>query len=332
MPADQMNDRKDRFVLLLLLLLLTGVVVLAGRSVSSSGLARAPVERATPPAEGDAVKAEEDALRALNQAFRDAYRRARQESLDRAGPVLIERGGTLVLLNEGRRQEVEYMPALYHQVKAVAHVPLALYVVLTHHTGGPLGDEMLAELRRLRDLVVKARDGLEALAHPADVLGKEHQVIADALAFLDGVVGRRQVSREELLEFTRAQGPALLALAAVAARSQLDALHAQVSAWRRQLGDEAWARLRVVVSGSAMPRPGHISVQYFAKLLGEAGEGRRLIYAEGLFEEPKALNLLGTHLLDGTVGDAFFADDRRMNRDLLSDAARDYLETLGVEK
>jgi hypothetical protein len=69
-------------------------------------------------------------------------------------------------------------------------------------------------------------------------------------------------------------------------------------------------------------------VQYFARLLGQSGEGRRIIYAESLFEEPRALDLLATHLVDSRIGVEFFNDPERMKRDLLSDAAQQYLPIL----
>ena len=68
--------------------------------------------------------------------------------------------------------------------------------------------------------------------------------------------------------------------------------------------------------------------QYFLRLLNEPREGRRVVYAESLWQEPQALDLLGTHLLDSGVGDAFFGDSMRMHRDLLGDAARQYLARL----
>ena len=37
---------------------------------------------------------------------------------------------------------------------------------------------------------------------------------------------------------------------------------------------------------------------------------------------------VGTHLLDGSVGEAFFGDSMRMHRDLLGDAATQYLPRL----
>ena len=50
--------------------------------------------------------------------------------------------------------------------------------------------------------------------------------------------------------------------------------------------------------------------------------------AESLWEEPQALDLLGTYLPDGRAGEAFFGDSMRMHRDLPGDAAKDYLPRL----
>ena len=76
-----------------------------------------------------------------------------------------------------------------------------------------------------------------------------------------------------------------------------------------------------------MPREDLVVTQYFLRLLHEPREGRRVVYAESLWEEPQALDLLGTHLLDGSVGEAFFGDYMRMHRDLLGDAASQYLRS-----
>jgi hypothetical protein len=57
--------------------------------------------------------------------------------------------------------------------------------------------------------------------------------------------------------------------------------------------------------------------------LGEArGEGRRVVYAESLWDEEKAVNLLGTLRLDGKLSVAMFGDPYRLYRDLLADSAR----------
>jgi hypothetical protein len=78
--------------------------------------------------------------------------------------------------------------------------------------------------------------------------------------------------------------------------------------------------------GSALPRRDNLAVQFFAKILGEPGEGKRIIYAEALYDEPKALRLLATSQVDSEMALAFFDDPLMLHRDLLADAATKYLK------
>jgi hypothetical protein len=284
-----------------------------------SDVPRAQTAAAAPPA---------DPLLTLNQSFRAAYQRGRAETLAHAGPVILVEGDDLVLLHDGRRSRASYIPAAFHTLKAVAHVPLALYALLEPFGDGTVSEERLADLRRYRQLVVAGQDTLAGRGFSAPVLERQERILAESLAFLDGVLDRRRAARDEVSGFARRLGPLLLANADEAARLQLDALHAQTMTWRRELTDDEWHRLHVIVMGSAMPRRGHIAVQYFARLLGERGEGDRIVYAEALWDEGKARDLLGTHLLDTAIGADFFGDDRRMHRDLLADAAGEYLKEL----
>ena len=86
----------------------------------------------------------------------------------------------------------------------------------------------------------------------------------------------------------------------------------------------------VVVMSVHMARDREIAMQYFTRLFGEPTEGHRLIFAEGLFDEPKALDLLGTHLLDGAASTAFFGYEMRLHRDLLSDGATKALKSMTI--
>jgi hypothetical protein len=122
--------------------------------------------------------------------------------------------------------------------------------------------------------------------------------------------------------------PLVMANAAAAARAALDSIDHQVGEWKKQLKPEEWYRVTVLVIGRQLPRKDNLAVQYFGQLLGERGDGKRIIYAEGLGDEPRALDLLATHLVDTQIAIDFFNDRERMNRDLLSDAARSYLPLL----
>jgi hypothetical protein len=92
---------------------------------------------------------------------------------------------------------------------------------------------------------------------------------------------------------------------------------------------EEWATLTVVVPGPSPARVENAAVQYFARLFGESnGEGRRVVYAESLYDEEKALNLLGTLRLDSKVASAVFGDPYRMYRDFVADGARTVIDDI----
>ena len=267
------------------------------------------------------------ALTALNNAFRAAYADAKNRVLASSGPTLIVNGDHFALLRAGRRVEANVGTPIYDPVKTIAHIPLAIYVILTPGDGA-VDDDCLKTLAGLRKLIPPAEASLDTLKLPAATLARQKQIAAASLAFLDDVAGKRKFARSVLLAFTRRMAPLVMENVTEAARAQLDAAHAQVLAWRRDLSPREWNQLHVLIIGPHMPREDLVVTQYFLRLLHEASEGRRVVYAESLWEEPKALDLLGTHLLDGSVGEAFFGDYMRMHRDLLGDAAGQYLPLL----
>ena len=267
------------------------------------------------------------ALTALNNAFRAAYADAKSRVLASRGPTLIVNGDHFVLLRDGRRVEANVGAPVYDPVKTIAHIPLAIYVTLTPGEGA-VGDDRLKTLAGLRQLIPPAEASLDTLKLSAATLSRQKQIVAASLAFLDDVAGKRKFARSSLLEFTRGIAPLVMENVTEAARAQLDATHAQVSAWRRGLSSQEWNQLHVLIIGPHMPREDLVVTQYFLRLLHEPREGRRVVYAESLWKEPQALDLLGTHLLDGSVGEAFFGDYMRMHRDLLGDAATQYLPRL----
>ena len=267
------------------------------------------------------------ALTALNNAFRAAYAKAKTRVLASSGPTLIVNGDRFSLLRGGRRVEANVGVPIYDPIKTIAHIPLAIYVILTPGDGA-IDDGRLKTLAGLRELIPPAEASLDTVKLSAATLARQKRIVAASLAFVDDVAGKRQFARSVLLQFTRAMAPLVMENVTEATRAQLDATHAQVSAWRRDLSPQEWDQLHVLVIGPHMPREDLAVTQYFLRLLHEPREGRRVVYAESLWEEPQALDLLATHLLDGGVGEAFFGDYMRMHRDLLGDAASEYLPRL----
>lgn len=266
-------------------------------------------------------------LTALNDAFRAAYASARERVLASAGPLLLVNGDIFTLVRDGHRESVNAGSPLYDPVKTIAHVPLAIYVTLTPGDG-EIDAKRMETLAGLRALIPPAEASLDSVKLPEATLARQKRIVGASLAFLDGVNSSRQFERRSLIAFTRSMAPLVMENVAEATHAQLDATHAQVTLLRRKMSGEEWNKLHVVVTGPHMPREDLVVMQYFLRLLHEPREGGRVIYAESLWQESQALDLLGTHLLDGSVGEAFFGDAMRMHRDLLGDAAKAYLRRI----
>jgi hypothetical protein len=93
-------------------------------------------------------------------------------------------------------------------------------------------DDRLKTLAGLRELSPLAEASLDTLKLSSATLARQKQIVAASLAFLNDVAGRRKFARSLLLAFTRGIAPLVMENVTEATRSQLDATHAQVSAWR----------------------------------------------------------------------------------------------------
>jgi hypothetical protein len=261
----------------------------------------------------------------LNAEFRAAYARARAEVLAHNGPVIVFDGEKLVLLDQGRRSEGTPVAAEYHRLKTMAHLPFAVYLELRDRTDAPLDEGTRERLRQLRERISAVERVFGRYEFAPSDRDRQQRLLEQSARFLDDASKGGIVTQAVLIEFCRRSAPDLEANIDAAAALELDHYRRQVEAWREQLSPAAWNSLRVVVEGSQMPRRRHRVVQLFAALLGEKGEGKRIVYAESIYEEQRALNLLGTHLLDAESAAAFFDDPGRLDRDLLAAGAAKYL-------
>jgi hypothetical protein len=268
-------------------------------------------------------------LQALNRATRKMYAGGRARELATIPIVIIVSGDDLILRKNGKRVVATVIPREYHALKCIAHSMLGLFTHLAHEPGKPLDEERIKTLKEYRDLLVAAGPAARTCGFDADTLARQERIIARGLAFIDAVLKDGQVSADDLAKYCRASRPDVLANAAAAARAQLVATHRQVMAWKKDMTAEEWSALTVIVQGMQTPRAENAAVQYFARLFGETnGEGRRIVYAEALWDEEQAMNLLGTLRLDGKLSIAVFGDPFRMYRDLLADVARPIIDEI----
>ena len=267
------------------------------------------------------------ALKELNASVRRAYAQSRSDLLSRSEPIIIVRGAQLLLLHQGERIEGAPTPPEYDALKTVSHVAMGIFVLLQPFGEGPIAAAQLERLQQLQDLVRAAEEVVfESLIADPLVAGEQKPALRACASFLENLLAAKQWEATELADFLNKIKPQLLTNIAAAARTQIDSLHRQVVAWRGTLTAEEWDRLHVIVLGAAAPRQKNVAIQYFSRLLGTRGESLELLYAESIFSDQRALELLGTHLLDIEISKGFFDTPWRMHNDAMGNAAAVYLD------
>ncbi len=288
------------------------------------GYLAAKTQAPLPPKPKD--KEDSDALQQLNQATRDAHAKMRAFALERSGPIVIAEFDRLILLHKQKRIEADVVPPLYHDLKAVAHSPLGVFLTLARMDANALSEADLADLKKLRGLLLDALQSVNDKQFSPKQLERQRQILSGCADFLARVMEAKKCPAEDLTAFARKIQPLFMENADDAARAQIEAYDAQLAKWRAELTAGEWGELRVIVYGAALPRKGNLAVQFFAKVLGQPGEGKRILYPESITDESKALRSLATYEIDGGAAAAFFDDPTRLYRDLLSDAAAKYLK------
>ncbi len=261
----------------------------------------------------------------VNDKFREIYAEARTRTIKKSQPIIVAVNDVIVLHDGSAKETTQVISEKYTLLKSVDHIVLATYVALELDTDQILRPEKVKQLEELQSLSRKALESLDNSGLKGEVLDRQKQLIDMSLKLLASTIAEKRISAQALTDFCRNSEKMVMQNVDEAVADQLHAIDVQVRAWRKQLGPERWEQLNVVIVSGHMPRERNSNMQYFGKLLKQNREGGRLFYCEGLSEESDALNLIGTHILDKHIAVAFFKDEWRMHRDLLSDGAAKYL-------
>jgi hypothetical protein len=266
-----------------------------------------------------------DPLSTLNSEFLKLYAEARNYEVNNCGPIIVVSSGKVILITDKKRAQAEYMPVEYRVLKTVDHMTLAVFVALKYSAGRNLNSVDLAHLKALQQSAQSGQEELSYFNLSHGTLVRQKVLLQNAIAFIKAVQTKSKVSDKELDDFVRTQTPALMDNAKEAVAMELSGLDKRIQSWKQTMTPAQWNKVHVVICDEHMPRQDERYMQYFLKFFGEKQEGQRVIYQEGNFDANKALQLLGTHLLDTKIANAFFGNADRMHHDLLFEAARSYL-------
>jgi hypothetical protein len=267
----------------------------------------------------------------INVSFHETYTRLVEQVLAQLGdsvPVVVLIGDEAMLFSDGGEQRAQVIPARYHELKALAHLGFGVQLTLMANGRGRLTELTTNELHEKRAQIHEAQATANTPSTSMTIPSRAPaELLCRARTLVDRVLEEGIVDFERLHEHVRALASHALETAQLAVCIELEQLHALLGRWRSDLGDERWAGLYVVICGAHQPRYREATCQYFGQLLhqpdGSAAEREdRLVYAEGLCDVDSALDLLARHIVDQQASSLLFGDRRRLQEDLLADAAR----------
>jgi hypothetical protein len=283
-------------------------------------------------AEGRELRPSNEPFAAINVGFHETYTRLVEQVLAQLGdsvPVVVLIGDDATLLCDGGEQREQVIPARYHELKALAHLAFGVQLTLMANGSGRLTELTLSELHEKRAQIREAQAAANApptSASSSPTMKAPPELLCCARTLVDRVLAEGVVNFERLQEHVRALASHALETAQLAVCIELEQLHALLGRWRSHLGETRWAGLYVVICGAHQPRYREAACQYFGRLLHQPeGSGAewedRLVYAEGLCDVDSALDLLARHIVDQRASNLLFGDRRRLQEDLLADAA-----------
>jgi hypothetical protein len=266
---------------------------------------------------------------AANAVFETSYATARSEA-ELEAPLIVLLAAELALHVRGERKSFPFSDQVFHTAKVGAHIAVALYTLAGQSEARELATDVR---RRFESLRRHASDGLRALlawqAVDQDLRTELASLLESSLKFAEHVLSTGAVSVSEKDTFAGANGDRILRITELATKRQMAALHAAVERALLELSPAERRSLQVIVLGDHQARSRSLGMQYFQRRLAEPeGADDRVTYAENVTDEKEAIALVGTRRLDCAIARAFFKDEKRLQRDVLADAAKTCLDRL----
>lgn len=136
---------------------------------------------------------------------------------------------------------------LYTELKAIAHIPLAIYSIIFPYAEYPLNRQWLEPLTAFGTQVDGVRLRLSQLDISGAALTSSSNILNEALTFIAKIVGQRDFTIAEYTTFCDSIGSDILVNQTAAAVEQVAAMKTKLQAWRSSVGQATWDKMYVVL-------------------------------------------------------------------------------------
>jgi hypothetical protein len=262
----------------------------------------------------------------LNLIFHEEHQywkdRAVQTITDGKVPVVIRLDDRLVLVNGQQQSVFQINGDKHHELKALSHIPLAVYLSLMRPAYDRLHLSIIKyELETLPDIMPTLKVYSDPIRSAVDEL-----IISVSV---DGGI----VAYEAVKKFAGHLKPIFQKLVAEAAHDEVAQLMKEISRIKLMVDDEQWSQMYYVICGGNQPRYKQITKLFFTQFLlqetnSESEAVHRVIYAESCINVEDALNLVSARIVSANLGEVFLHSPLSLDEDVLGDAGLSAIKDL----
>jgi hypothetical protein len=135
---------------------------------------------------------------------------------------------------------------IYTQLKAIAHIPLAIYAIIFPYADYSTNGQWLEPLRVFLGQVTLVEKNLEALgiAEPAQTASRK--IVAQAIDFMNKLIAAKEIDMQKYKDFCEVIGEELITNQTYAAEDQAKVMLGYLIKWKNQVGKDTWDKMYVV--------------------------------------------------------------------------------------
>ena len=257
----------------------------------------------------------------LDRQFVQTYSAVASEMQKKNRPMLVVNGFTFTLLCEdGTQKSTAGKISHFDELKGVSHLGAYLYAIANKHWTHPEDNGWLDDLSKCKQTVEQALGEVDTVDWKSDAWPggetKLKEFIRSSLQIVQKFSAKclsdKVLSKEDYARFAKDYTPTMQAT------FYLDTLGGAyetikiLKEWKREIGDEKWNRMHVIVAGSqgrttaALTRETNPSALFVSSLMNPDAAAKNIVIAPAAANMEQALQTIGMIITASDLADTMF--------------------------
>ena len=154
---------------------------------------------------------------------------------------------TLFLRDGSQHKIAPTVTSDYESYKALSHMSLATFIILTPHLKNPGNTQWAGKLRELKNHILVFQNALKASEKDTEFKTQLNTLIDVYLSFFDQCLTTETFSLDQFLEFTDKAFAVIRKNMAKAVEIQANCILPAMLKWKKMLGPEEWSKVYVMI-------------------------------------------------------------------------------------